>query len=81
MLPSPLKRDTTFTIHRTKGLIPTTDGKTQMLQGVREVFELVDLEQASSEKAKTGKIVFIGRGIGGLDFEGSLARALREVGD
>jgi len=53
-----------------------------MLQGVRDVFELVELEQASSsEKAKTGKIVFIGRGIAGLDFEASLARALREAGD
>ncbi len=50
-----------------------------MLQGVREVFELVDLEQANMDMG--GKIVLIGRGIGGLDFEGSLARALREVGD
>lgn len=50
-----------------------------MLQGVREVFELVDLEQANAETG--GKIVLIGKGIRGMDFEGSLARALREVGD
>ena len=76
----------TFSIHRTKGLITTTDGKTKMLQGVREVFEIVDLDPppAGTENDANqghGKIVFIGRGIAGLDFKGSLARALRETGD
>lgn len=48
-----------------------------MLQGVRDVFELAAIEPPSSA---SGKIVFIGRGIAGLDFEGSLAWALREGG-
>lgn len=57
-----------------------------MVQGVREVFEIVDLESpgAGPEEGASGsqgKLVFIGRGIKELDVEGSLARALREVGD
>ena len=57
-----------------------------MLQGVREVFEIVDLDPppASAESDANqghGKIVFIGRGIAELDFKGSIARALRETGD
>lgn len=50
-----------------------------MLQGVRDVFELVELERAPPSNA--GKIVFIGRGIAGLDFEGSLRGVLKEVGE
>ena len=53
-----------------------------MLQGVRDVFEIVDLGSADGEESEgQGKLVFIGRGIKDLDFEGSLARALRDVGD
>ena len=54
-----------------------------MLQGVREVFEITDLEQDDTEHegGKKGKIVLIGRGLSEKDMEASLARALREVGD
>lgn len=51
-----------------------------MLQGVREVFEITDLDAGvAGEKGKGGKIVLIGRGLRREDLEASLARALREV--
>lgn len=49
-----------------------------MLQGVREVFDITDLDGAASEEGKGGKIVLIGRGLRRGDMEASLARALRE---
>ena len=58
-----------------------------MLQGVREVFEITDLDDGKgdssveTEEGKTGKLVFIGRGLKGDMMEGSLRRALREIGD
>ena len=80
-----------FSIHRTKGLIRCQDGTTKMLQGVREVFEITELEADKSSMSagdgnedgggKEGKIVLIGRGLREKDVEASLARALREVGD
>lgn len=75
-----------FSIHRTKGLIRCHDGSTKMLQGVREVFEITELEHEDGERErddedKGGKIVMIGRGLRKNDMERSLERALREVGD
>ena len=58
-----------------------------MLQGVREVFEITDLDDEKGdssgdvEEGKRGKLVFIGRGLNGEEMERSLGRALREVGD
>ena len=50
-----------------------------MLQGVREVFDITDLDAAASGEGKGGKLVLIGRGLRRGDVEGSLARALRGV--
>ncbi|KAK5752517.1 hypothetical protein LTS12_017359, partial [Elasticomyces elasticus] len=50
-------------IHRVKGRISMTDGKLKMLQGVREIFELIDGASAESSPS-AGKIVMIGRNIG-----------------
>ena len=53
-----------------------------MLQGVREVFEITDLEEKKDEvDVGRGKIVLIGRGLRRENVEASLGRALREVGD
>ena len=50
-------------IHRIKGILPLTDGSTKILQGVREIFEIIDSSQqialASTETG--GKIIMIGR--------------------
>lgn len=54
-------------IHRIKGRIRVDNGATKMLQGVREIFELIDAvagSQASAEDEEKGKIVIIGRNVG-----------------
>lgn len=51
-----------------------------MVQGVREVFEIVDLnrEEDPQQRQGQGKIVLIGRGVVGLPVEESLRFALEE---
>lgn len=54
-------------IHRTKGRIHIQGGRMKLLQGVREIFELIDGPDTSTDEGMTeaeGKIVFIGRSIG-----------------
>ncbi|KAI6906022.1 cobW-domain-containing protein [Hortaea werneckii] len=72
-------------IHRTKGRLVMSDGRTKMLQGVREIFELIDgadvQEDAHAESEEQGgRIVIIGRNVGGESiasiFQESLSRAL-----
>lgn len=72
-------------IHRTKGRLVMRDGRTKMLQGVREIFELIDgadvQEDAHAESEEQGgRIVIIGRNVGGESiartFQESLNRAL-----
>ncbi|KAK3075647.1 hypothetical protein LTR53_000889 [Teratosphaeriaceae sp. CCFEE 6253] len=53
-------------IHRVKGRLPMENGGSKMLQGVREIFELVDGD-ATQQAAEEGKIVIIGRNIGSAD--------------
>lgn len=53
-------------IHRLKGRVPLKDGRLKMLQGVREIFELIDADDiaaTSGSDGSKGKIVFIGRNI------------------
>ncbi|MCJ1225767.1 hypothetical protein MMC12_002416 [Toensbergia leucococca] len=69
-----------FSIHRLKGRIRTTFGTTKMLQGVRDVFEIVDIDDnmAAAETENTakerqlGKIVLIGRGVAEFPWEENL---------
>lgn len=77
---------TDFEIHRTKGRIQLVDGTLKLLQGVREVFELLDAADVSgndkspasqSRTGEGGKIVLIGRGIVTATFEHSLQDALQ----
>ena len=67
--------NTALDIHRLKGRVLTTEGKQIMIQGVREVFEMVELDGRAKG---LGKLVLIGR-LGRLDLEileGSLKRFL-----
>ncbi|KAK0935915.1 hypothetical protein LTR29_012537 [Friedmanniomyces endolithicus] len=69
-------------IHRAKGRLPMTDGRVKMLQGVREVFEIIDGSGLSaggepSEGFAEGKIVLIGRNIGGGKTSTSFQQSLR----
>lgn len=55
-----------YEIHRTKGLVPCTDGSTRVIQGVREIFEILVVDAAhdsDNEQMHKGKIVFIGRNL------------------
>jgi G3E family GTPase len=73
-------------IHRSKGRVRLEGGEVKMLQGVREIFELIDGVDAAGDgeqggEAKGSRIVFIGRNLGGETsgaFQRSLDDALRE---
>lgn len=66
-----------FEIYRLKARIPLAGGAVKIVQGVREVFEISDSPSITKTAAigspltDQGKIVFIGRNITGLPFEGS----------
>lgn len=72
-----------FQVHRIKGRIVRTDGSVMMLQGVREVFELVDggIEDGGKEvvESRMGKIVVIGRGLNGRAWQESLDAAITKL--
>ena len=68
-------RDSSFSIHRAKGRIRLTDGTVKMIQGVREVFEIVDMDDGGAglgEVTTPSKVVFIGKGLDQQAFERSL---------
>ncbi|QIX00896.1 hypothetical protein AMS68_006413 [Peltaster fructicola] len=50
-------------IHRTKGRLVLKDGRVTMIQGVREIFELIDSASTSGSATDASKIVFIGHSI------------------
>jgi hypothetical protein len=63
-------------VHRTKGRVHRNDGKSFLIQGVREVFEIFEEKKQSSQSPKSlntntedsenrsvGKLVLIGRGL------------------
>ncbi|KAL8727756.1 MAG: hypothetical protein Q9181_005593 [Wetmoreana brouardii] len=81
-LPSPSENHVgkpALTIHRVKGQVPVSDGRRLMIQGVRDVFEIVEnsLSGAGEGKTDRGKIVLIGKGLAGLPFQESLIRILK----
>ena len=73
-------------IHRSKGRVRLEGGEVKMLQGVREIFELIDGVDVNGdgeqgEEESGGRIVFIGRNLGGetpVAFQKSLDAALSE---
>ncbi|KAI0202292.1 cobW-domain-containing protein [Astrocystis sublimbata] len=66
-------------IHRLKARLVLEDGSTKIVQGVREVFDIVDGERINVEDAasQAGKVVLIGRGIHNIDFEQSFRDRIR----
>ncbi|KAI1105848.1 cobW-domain-containing protein [Jackrogersella minutella] len=71
--------DAPLEIHRLKSRLIFKNGDVKMVQGVREVFEIFDGEQICNESnglPQTGKIVLIGRGVQGINFERSLLSKL-----
>ncbi|KAM9874103.1 COBW domain-containing protein [Verticillium dahliae] len=67
----------TIETHRSKGRLVFDDGKVKMIQGVREIFEILEApEQSALDGPKQGKIILIGRHLQGIDFEKSLKSVL-----
>ncbi|KAK5052569.1 hypothetical protein LTR84_002434 [Exophiala bonariae] len=62
-----------YEIHRTKGLVALTDGTIRVVQGVREIFEIIEPPPSTQDKSDNsqgpvdGKIVFIGRNLDLID--------------
>ena len=61
-----------FEIHRLKAKLSVSNGEIKIIQGVREIFEILDAPKASQHGSHSGgKIVLIGRELVGLPFEES----------
>ncbi|KAI9798789.1 MAG: hypothetical protein M1833_004619 [Piccolia ochrophora] len=70
-----------FEIHRLKGRVSLRDGSVKLVQGVREVFEIIDTREVAMEPQDDrtdsgGKIVLVGRGVQDLPWQNSLDQAL-----
>jgi len=65
-------------IHRVKGRLKMTSGATKMVQGVREVFEITDIESKGETTMGEGKLILIGRGVADIPWEASLRAALTQ---
>jgi hypothetical protein len=61
-------------VHRTKGRLVFDDGEVKMVQGVREIFEIMD--SAEKGDGAKGKLILIGRRLSSDGLQKSLARAL-----
>lgn len=75
--------DSPFEIHRMKGRLVMKDGSQKMVQGVREVFEIIDIptDRAGESGPAGGKMVLIGRHLRDFDFQTSLLAAIGNGSD
>ncbi|KAF2662376.1 cobW-domain-containing protein [Lophiostoma macrostomum CBS 122681] len=64
-----------FEIHRLKGRIPVHDGKTLLVQGVRNIYDMNET-QASHSSSDEAKLVLIGKGVDQPAFRESLLHTL-----
>ena len=77
--PEGTKKDDKFNVHRLKGRIGLGDNSIKMIQGVREVYEIIDVAEEKQESSATeGKIVIIGKHVSGLPWQESLEHFLEE---
>nr|POE87951.1 cobw domain-containing protein 1 [Quercus suber] len=70
-------------VHRTKGRVVLADGQVKMLQGVREMFEMIDgksdARQDGVEHREGGRIVFIGRDISSEKMRGMFQESMDDA--
>lgn len=71
----------TLEVHRLKARLPLSNGDVKIVQGVREVFEILDSPESSDSIVETtsqtrGKIVLIGRYLVDVPLEASFNKAL-----
>lgn len=55
-----------------------SDGGEKMIQGVRELFDIMDNPSSEASGAAAGKMVLIGRHLGDFDFQESLLAAIEK---
>ncbi|KAL2273215.1 hypothetical protein FJTKL_04878 [Diaporthe vaccinii] len=68
-----------FEIHRLKGRLVVQNGRTKIIQGVRELFEIFDAPSGDHEgTSESGKIVLIGRHVPDFNFQKSLLAAIAQ---
>ncbi|KAI0506432.1 cobW-domain-containing protein [Xylaria bambusicola] len=68
-------------IHRLKARLVFEDGTTKIVQGVREIFEIIDGQKSSTDVSTTsqmGKMVLIGRNIHKVDVENSFLDRIQD---
>lgn len=65
-----------FEIHRSKGRLVFNNGDVKLLQGVREIFEIMDAPNGAEISSTEGKIILIGRGVQGIDFESNFRQTI-----
>ena len=70
------EHDAPFDIHRLKGRLLLQDGSQKMVQGVREIFEIMDGPPVETDELEAGKLVLIGRRLEDFGFQESLLRAV-----
>lgn len=68
--------DRKLEIHRLKAKLPFSNGDIKIVQGVREIFEILDAPKSDQDgiintSKPAGKIVLIGRDLVGVPFEAS----------
>ncbi|KAJ0387615.1 hypothetical protein COL922a_001990 [Colletotrichum nupharicola] len=68
---------TVLEVHRAKGRLVFENGDVKLMQGVREIFEILDSPDRTREAVGEGKIILIGRYLQGVDFEKSLLETLK----
>jgi G3E family GTPase len=68
----------TIEVHRLKARLPLSNGEVKIVQGVREVFEILDSpESTNSIDDVAGKIILIGRHLVDKRFEESFLNSIR----
>lgn len=65
-----------FEIHRSKGRLVVKNGNVKLLQGVREIFEIMDAPNGAEITSTEGKIILIGRGVQDIDFESNFRQTI-----
>lgn len=61
-----------FEIHRLKGRLVLEDGGQKMVQGVRELFDIMDNPSSGTSEPAQGKMILIGRHLERFQFQRSL---------
>lgn len=71
----PGRKGEAFEVHRLKGRVPVEGGRVLLVQGVRNVYDVVEGEETGKEDEEV-KVVLIGKGVGQEGFRESLVEML-----